>query len=551
MPMSSLTRRQMLRGSLALAAGGVLGAPGCAAIPRRSHGDTKQRPNIVLLWIDQQRHPQHWPEGFAEAHLPADQRLMRHGLSFRRAYTAAAQCAPSRATFLTGTYPTTHGVTNTMPSPLLPLQSFQHNLVRMMADAGYRVAYKGKWHLSVPVRVGAPAVYAVDEPPWSRADIAHLAEAYGVPGWNPPDAGTTEFSLSTLGGGKADNDGRILSGATAGTTGQTPGWGECALEFLERYASSDRGRPFCLFVSLVNPHDISVFPRLYAEAGYRLEEFRGLGIPLPGNAHDSLETKPRIQRLFRDYFDTPEQGGALPSPQDRLDYVNFYAYLQKLVDEHVGALLDGLESLDLVEDTIVVRFSDHGEQGLSHGLRQKMFSAYEETIHVPLVVSNPQLFPEPVQTDAFASLLDLLPTIAALGKVPEAAIARTGCKGVDLGPVLRDPEATVQDSVLFSYDDWFGPGFQSQALSVPAHIRAVREGPWTYCVYFTANGDAFEYELYNLDDDPLQLQNLAHRVPSPDANAEEERRRLHAMLTRKMSRADALPGGFAWRDDRS
>ena len=64
---------------------------------------------------------------------------------------------------------------------------------------------------------------------------------------------------------------------------------------------------------------------------------------------------------------------------------------------------------------MIFRCADHGEMGLSHGgLRQKAFNAYEETIHVPLVVSNPVLFPRPAETDALASLVDLLPTIATI-----------------------------------------------------------------------------------------------------------------------------------------
>ncbi len=69
-----------------------------------------------------------------------------------------------------------------------------------------------------------------------------------------------------------------------------------------------------------------------------------------------------------------------------------------------------------------MRCADHGEMGLSHGgLRQKAFNAYEETINVPIVVSNPVLFPKPVETDALASLVDLLPTVLSLERRRGAA----------------------------------------------------------------------------------------------------------------------------------
>ena len=118
------------------------------------------------------------------------------------------------------------------------------------------------------------------------------------------------------------------------------------------------------------------------------------------------------------------------------DYVNFYAYLHKVVDQRIMTILDTLDAHGLTERTIVFRLADHGELGLSHGMREKSYSAYEEMIHIPLVVSNPLLFPEPRETQAFYSHLDLLPTLAELAGVPEAASYGLGRSIV---PVLRDP----------------------------------------------------------------------------------------------------------------
>ena len=100
---------------------------------------------------------------------------------------------------------------------------------------------------------------------------------------------------------------------------------------------------------------------------------------------------------------------------------------------------------------MIARTSDHGELGMSHGgLRQKMFNAYEETIRIPLVVSNPRLFPEPRESDALVSLVDIVPTLLGLSGEPGDADA---FDGVDLGPLLRDEADDVRDAVLFTYDD--------------------------------------------------------------------------------------------------
>ena len=112
--------------------------------------------------------------------------------------------------------------------------------------------------------------------------------------------------------------------------------------------------------------------------------------------------------------------GPLRGRQAKLDYVNFYAYLHRLVDAKIGRLVDALGDADdpgsLRSRTVVVRCADHGEMGLSHGgLRQKMFNVYEETINVPLVFSNPRLFPREARTEALGSLVDVLPTMLTLG----------------------------------------------------------------------------------------------------------------------------------------
>ena len=114
---------------------------------------------------------------------------------------------------------------------------------------------------------------------WTAADIANMESQYGLAEWNPPDAGNaiqerqpSMFGffdgLTTLGGGTPNNDGRYVSGVTPGASGQTPGvGGESVLDFISR--ASVLGRPFCLFVSLVNPHDIGFFPDGWKDGGYR------------------------------------------------------------------------------------------------------------------------------------------------------------------------------------------------------------------------------------------------------------------------------------------
>jgi choline-sulfatase len=535
------TRRTFLQ-----AAGGLAGALYAersvrADPPSKGSKGLPTQPNIIVLMTDQERYHMHWPAGWVEANLPAFVRLQRRGLTFHRAYTAASECSPSRAVMMTSQFAPVNRVARTFLWPGLPSASQRPNIGSLLRErAGYHVAWKGKWHLSFPLNA-TPGSGGDD---WTAADIAHFERQYGLADWNPPDAGNAiqprqpsvfgPFNgLATLGGARPNNDGRYVSGMTPGAQGETQGvGGGSVLDFLAR--TSGLGRPFCLFVSLVNPHDIGFFPYGWKEGGYRREDFASLGIALPPNFNDDLSTKPAIQRQARAALN---QKAPLKTASEQRDYVNFYAYLHKLADRHIMTILDALDAHGLTESTIIIRLADHGELGLSHGMREKSYSAYEEMIHIPLVISNPLLFPEPRDTQALYSHLDLLPTLMEIAGAPEYGSHGLGRSMV---PVLRDPTTSVQDSILFSYDDVFG----LPVGALGAHLRALREGNWTYAVYFGIDGAGLEYELYDLAADPLQMKNLLHDAPTAEIGAEWAR--LHHLLTQKLVEASNLPTSFPW-----
>ena len=398
-----------------------------------------------------------------------------------------------------------------------------NNFARTLAGAGYHVAYKGKWHLTRPLnRPG------VEPGTWTARDISILRERFGYDGWNPPDAGNSLSDLRTLGAGKARHDRRFLTGRSTRTAG--PGYGEGVIPFLRRY---DGDKPLCLFVSLVNPHDVFVYPRQLEQAGFRRKDFARLPIELPASYGETLSCKPVVHEFLNYYFESTDP---IAGEAQALDYVRFYAWLHKVVDREIGQLLDAMDALDLTRNTLVVRTSDHGEMGMAHGgSRQKEYNCYEETIRIPLVISNPSYFPRPLATDALAGLVDLLPTLAAVARAP--AEVRRGFRGVDLTPVFSDPARQVQDSVHFTYDDDFLPD-----VGVPKYIRALRTRDWKYAVYFHPILAQFEYECYDLRADPLEVRNLAH--PKHAANAPLAS--LHARLYETMVRNRTLPQSVEW-----
>ncbi len=517
-------------------------------------------PNLLLVITDQQRRPRHWPDdpGWLAELMPNEAALAATGLSFTNAFCNTAMCSPSRATLLSGRYPAQHGVELTLTAAdLRPdhrnapavartaagilrsgnvprqrlLASFARgalrldsstgnetilppgisNLGSLLREAGYEVAYKGKWHLTHPSG-GEGALLGG----WQPSDADVIRRDYGFADWQAPDAGENA---------KAEHFG-------GGNAGEGEGWDEVYTKQAEAWLGrEDLPEPFCLVVSLVNPHDVLGYPASYERGGYDREEFRDLGVELPPTLEEDLANKPAVHSLMQ--MGMTAYMGPLRNREMQLDYVNFYAYLHRVVDAKLGRLVSALGDADDPESlrsrTVVVRCADHGEMGLSHGgLRQKMFNVYEETLNVPLVFSNPRLFGGEVRTDALASLIDVLPTMLALAgrEVPDdlrgrdltpvlAAAADTRARedgaAVDLSPVSQHPAPapSVQDAIHFTYDDHQAGTATRNAPGQPNRIRAIRTERGKYAFYFDPEGHASsEYELYDLERDPLEIENL-------------------------------------------
>ncbi len=288
---------------------------------------------------------------------------------------------------------------------------------------------------------------------------------------------------------------------------------------------ADLPEPFCLVWCLVNPHDVLGYPHSFATGGYTAEEFADLDVPLPATIDEDLREKPTVQALMK--IGQTSYLGALRGRDQQRRYVDFYAHLHRVVDVTSGACSTGSASADdpasLRSRTVIVRTSDHGELGLSHGgMRQKMFNVYEEALRVPFVVSSPAHFSAPERSDAMVSLVDVVPTLLGLAGARDLD---PGLAGHDLGPVLRGERDSVRDAVLFTYDDHqAGTAFQD-APGQPNRIRCVRDGRFKYAVYFDPSGRVSpEHELYDLLIDPAETRNLVHKlsgVPrTPVARAE-------------------------------
>jgi choline-sulfatase len=515
--MSELTRKELLRsGAIAAPAlmlgGGAASRALAAATRRRSLAGM----NVVLFITDQERAIQHFPRGWAARNLPGLRRLRRHGLTFQNAFTNACMCSPARATLMTGFLPAQHGVKYTleedMPAdegyPQVELPVDLDNVASVMRAAGYEVVYKGKWHCSKPAgRFFRPS------------DL----ERYGFARWDPPDGGANQ-DISQGGGGRANHDNRYIN-----AVGDPAAGGEGALQYLGTAAA--RQQPFFMVISLVNPHDVLFYPNNWKKAGYDKSWFEG-EVELPATVAEDLSTKPSVQRQLLKILDAGM--GELSTPLMKRNYLNFYANLIRSSDAYLVKVLDKLDQTGLFENTLVIRTADHGEMGLAHGgMRQKNFNFYEESLRVPLVYSNPRLFPRPKRSSALVSHVDFLPTLAGLFAAPRRA--RADWEGVDYSRLVLEPSSRApgQDHVVFTYDDYQSGQPHGPYPQPPNHIVSIRERRWKLAKYYDPSGRREpQWEMYDLANDPLERRNLAYEGYRRTPAQERQFRRLRRKLRR-------------------
>jgi choline-sulfatase len=535
-----LTRKQVLGTGLGAAAAAML-APGLglgnAFGAGKRGGEGLNGKNVILFITDQERAIQHFPANWMRENLPGMRRLRRHGLSFESACTAACMCSPSRSSMMTGYFPAQHGVKYTleedMPEdefPQVNLPTSLPNLGTVMDAAGYDVVYKGKWHCAKP---GDPEV----------GDTPQDLERYGFDRWDPPDAGANQ-SIPQAGGGYTNNDGRIVE-----DKGNYKEAKEGAMQYLDTVASGQQ--PFFLVISLVNPHDVLFYPsRTFEESGYD-ESWLSGDIEVPPTNEEDLSTKPSVQAEFLKIFNLT---GKPKSEAEKRGYLNFYGNLMRSSDNYLVEVLNKLEAKGLFEDTLIIRTSDHGEMGLTHGgLRQKNFNFYEETLKVPLVYSNPKMFPRPVTSDALISHVDLVPTLASLAGTPRSA--RRNWQGVDYSDVVLNPERgkEPQDYVAFTYDDFQSGQANGIYPKQPRHVVSIREKRWKLAKYIDREAKLVkgkwvertppkplptQWEMYDLKTDPNEEINLAfegyERTPAQEAQFTRLKKKLERVEKQRL-----------------
>ncbi len=427
------------------------------------------KPNIVLIFTDQQNASMLGGAGNNDLETPAMDFLADQGIRFSQAYCTSPVCGPARSSIISGLMPHETGVEwngQRMKEEII-------NAGELFRKHGYTTVWGGKWHL--------PESY-----PYASQKTIKGFDV--LPFW---DLKQERWFLG------ADTD---------------PPLTKAVVEYIKEY---DDPKPLFLAVSYHNPHDICMYPR---KAGWVSEndsllEIRHYGfkhkLPLVvGTKPDQFATLPELP--FNHEIDTQEPGFISEkrknhdeygvetklanlefSSKEWRGYLNAYHGLTEMVDSEIGEVLDALKERGMWENTLIVFTSDHGDGAAAHKWAAKL-SLYEESSKIPMIVVYPGMIPAgKTDNNHLISQIDILPTMLDYAGIEED-IPFTG-KSLKL--LIDSESANWRDYLVVELADF------KQDTSRKG--RMLRMGQYKYNIYSTG-----EEQLFNLLNDPGEMQNL-------------------------------------------
>ena len=489
---------------------------------------SQRRPNVLLIVTDQQRADHVGFGGNDHLRTPNLDALAARGSVFERCFVANPICMPNRSTLLTGRVPSAHRVIFNDRSLAWTANTFP----RVLRGAGYRTALIGKSHIqhgsSRDVVRPLERQATVGDPYPAGWDTLEDFERYEAGRVEMPDDfygfGHVEFSLghgdmvtghhyrwavekggdaSTLGGNWGEGRPalarygdwwQVYQPAVPEELYSTTFVTERTVDWIESAAAS--GDPWFVQCSYPDPH------HPFTPPGQWWDAYDPAEMEVPETFDDPLTDAPQHLHTIRGLKPGPVPVQMFGATREQVRHARAAEYgMLEMVDQGIGRVLDAVERSGAANDTIVIFTSDHGDMFGDHGLMLKGTMHYQGVLRVPFVVARPGQ--APARTRALASTLDLAQTILELcGCEPFV-----GMQGTSLVPVLDDPAAAVRDHVFI--EDDFPIGERMRLL--PSRIRTLVTDEGRISRYSTG-----EVEVFDLEKDPLELENLAAKPAGRD-----------------------------------
>ena len=451
----------------------LLTSAGTILVPRRAQAQParpipKDAPNILLIMTDDQRYDAMSIAGNKILRTPNIDRIGLEGIRFTEFFVTNSLCAPSRATFYTGLYSHTHGVLTNGSGEVnrnqTGLRPDQMTFVQLLHDAGYETGLVGKWHL--------------------RSDPAGFDQWMILPG----------------GGGPYIDPPMTINGAKVKFRGYADDIvGDQTLFFLQ---NRSKERPFCLLMNFKAPHRNWIPAPRFAHA------FEDVDVPVPRTFDDKFEGRPEALRktdmAIADMPDFNDRGVPETLPRDERKKRNLQELVRNYyrtllsVDENVGRVLEFMDKNDLTKNTVVFFTSDNGFFLGEHGLFDKRLM-YEPSIRVPLLVRYPGHTPAgSVDSKDMVLNVDFAPTMLELAGMP----ILPSMQGHSMVPLLEGKSAPWRDAFLYEFYEF------PDADHCVRKNRGVRTARWKLIQFWE---QPQEWEMYDLQNDPDEIHNLAGR----------------------------------------
>ena len=548
-----------------------------------------------------------------ETALPARKWFTDNGVDFQRHYVASTACVPSRPSLLTGQYPDVHGVSQTDGLGKLHGDTRMRwlrpdevpTIGHWFRAAGYDTHYDGKWHVShadlmrngKPVATNTSDGHVIPEGVQAYLDADPLDE-YGFSGWVGPEPH----------GGEIANSGYVRDPLYAD---RVVAWLED--RYARRAAGdADAQKPFLLICSFVNPHDIVLLPLfMRTSKPFPPSVAPPPAIPPSPTDDEDLSTKPALHSAYRDayysgYAITPIVKRTYEKNLD--EYRELYYRFHHDVDGPIDRVRQAVT--DHADDAVLVFSADHGDLLGSHGgLHQKWYQLYDEAVRVPFQIARVGAEATAGATidRTPTSHIDLLPTLLGFAGADEATLAETlkqthsevhPLPGRDLSGLVAEPDGDrpTEAVYLLTRDNMLEgdgsasamarargnpePAFPMQ-IRIPAHAATNVEGivvehegtlykiartfddpaTWTdpHVRHLSVRGPAGpayrtepipdQWELYDLDTDPIEAVNLAVDPAFADVLATLQNRLTETRAERVHERNQPWP--YAARPERA
>jgi arylsulfatase A-like enzyme len=480
--------------------------------------EKQTRPNILFIAVDDLR-PELGCYGVDYAISPNIDKLAENGIMFTNAYCQSAVCNPSRASLMTGLRPNSNKVWDlwtdfrkTIPDVITLPQYFKNN--------GYFTTAIGKiYHNTMP-----------DPLSWSEEKL-HIK---GYP-FDPDATYVGEKAIADLEKRKKEI---IEAGKQEKYIDRIGEWyiksysTECedvpddayfdgaqtnlAMEKLEELSEMDQ--PFFFAIGYYRPHLPFNAPKKYWDM-YDPEK-----IPMAQNNFIPEGAPPMAINNFRelrgytDYKDQPSPLFKKLTEQQEKHLKHGYLASVSYVDTQIGKLMDKLEELEIVENTIIVLWGDHGWKLGEHGSWCKMTN-YSIDTRVPMIFNTPQLRDKPVITNQLVEFVDIYPTLCELAglEIPE------GLEGISAVPLFMEPNKQWKTAVFSQYlrsRIWLAPD------GIPYHGHSIRSNDFLYIEWINEEtGELTAKELYDLQKDPLENKNVVS-LPEYSEDVDEMADRL-------------------------